>query len=276
MLSEMRETQPTLAPSPGIEQATPESTNENQTLAIFTLHTNHHMNSYLRSLASDIFDLVYPRICAACMHGKPVRGGIFCMSCLTDLPETGFHLVSDNAFERHFWGRINVEAGAAFFFFIPQGKTQELLHNIKYRGRSDFAEAVGQQYGHELQSSDRFNQIDCIIPVPLHPGRLRKRGFNQSAAFGKGLAEVMGIPLLTNVLIRRRATSTQTRKSRTERIKNMEDAFVIKHPGDLNGKHVMIVDDVLTTGATLEACAIALSGAADLKVSLVTMACGRL
>ncbi|RLD18345.1 MAG: ComF family protein [Bacteroidetes bacterium] len=195
---------------------------------------------------------------------------------MVGLPSTNYHLIADNPFERHFWGRVRIEAGAALYYFVPEGRAQTLLHNIKYRRRSDYAIRVGQIYGQQLTASPRFHDISAIIPVPLHWQKLRKRGFNQSKAFAIGLSESMGVPLDHDTLIRKRSTSTQTRKSRSERILNMADAFGLKNVAHLEGKSVLLVDDVLTTGATLEACTQKLLEIPGLNVSLATIACGRI
>ncbi len=230
----------------------------------------------LRTLAGEILDLVYPQVCAACDNDKPARGSIFCIGCMAGLPRTNYHLIDDNPFERHFWGRVNIEAGGALYFFVPGGRAQTLLHNIKYRRRSDYAIKVGQIYGQQLRVTSRFHDISAVIPVPLHWRRLRKRGFNQSKSFADGLSESMGVPVDENTLVRKRRTSTQTRKSRSERVLNMADAFELKHESHLVGKQVLLVDDVLTTGATLEACALKLLEIEGLKVCLATIACGRI
>lgn len=229
-----------------------------------------------QSLFNDVVDLVYPRTCAACFDDKPVQNGIFCVSCLSELPETNYHLIEGNPFETHFWGRIPIQAGAAFLFFVPDGRTQTLLHNIKYRSRSDFARTIGEFYGSRLNHAPRFQGIDMIIPVPLHWKKEHKRGFNQSAEFGKGLAESMSVTFMKNGLTRSRFTETQTKKSRSERVSNLKDAFVVTDPDKIMGKHILLVDDVLTTGATLESCAMALLLAEGVKVSMATIACGRL
>lgn len=230
----------------------------------------------LRAIANEMLDLVYPQVCAACDDEKPIRGSIFCIACMVGLPSTNYHLITDNPFERHFWGRVNIEAGAALYYFVPGGRAQTLLHNIKYRRRSDYAISVGQIYGRQLTATQRFHDIFAVIPVPLHWRKLRKRGFNQSRSFAKGLSERMGAPVDYNTLIRTRSTSTQTRKSRGDRVLNMAEAFGLKQTAHLEGKHILLVDDVLTTGATLEACALKLLEIPGLHVSLATIACGRI
>jgi ComF family protein len=229
-----------------------------------------------RTLANDVLDLIYPRTCAACVQSKPVRGGIFCINCLAGLPETNFHQIEGNPFEMHFWGRIPLSAGAAFLFFVPDGRTQTLLHNIKYRERSDFAVVIGEFYGRHLRTSERFSAIDAVIPVPLHWKKERKRGFNQSAEFGRGLADTMSTAFLSHGLTRTRYTQTQTKKSRAERVANLKDAFEVTDPDKIAGQHVLLVDDVLTTGATLEACALACMKVKGVTVSMATIACGRM
>jgi len=226
--------------------------------------------------ANDVLDLFYPRICASCDHGKPVKGQIFCVECLVELPQTRFHLVRDNPFEQHFWGRVDIVAGAAMYFFIPGGRTQTLLHNIKYRRLSHIAEVIGDQYGSQMAQSDWFSNIDVVIPVPLHWRRIRQRGFNQSEVFARGLAKPLDADLDVKSLVRHTQTATQTRKSREERVLNMKDAFSLTAPDNLAYRQILLVDDVLTTGATLEACANVLLEAPGVSISIATIACGRI
>lgn len=230
----------------------------------------------IRTIAEELVDLVYPQICAACDQGKPAKNSIFCVACLVGLPSTNYHLMEDNPFERQFWGRVRIRACGSLYYFIPEGRTQKLLHNIKYRKRSDYAIKLGEVYGKQLAKAERFKQISAIIPVPLHWKKLRKRGFNQSTSFAQGLAQSMGAKVDQKTLSRTRSTPTQTRKSRDERVLNMADAFGIMQGNELRGKHVLLVDDVLTTGATLEACALKLLEIPGLTISLATIACGRI
>ena len=229
----------------------------------------------LFNLAHDIIDLVYPRICGACDGGVPVKGGIFCIECLAGLPLTNYHQIEGNPFERHFWGRVPIRAGAAMYFFVPGGKTQTLLHNIKYRRRRELAVEVGRMYGQDLSQSVRFAGITHVVPVPLHWRKQRMRGFNQSLAFAEGIAAAMEIPC-PSILKRARHTPSQTRMTRSQRIENMAGAFSLHGPERLKGAHVLLVDDVLTTGATLEACALVLQGADLSAISVATIACGRI
>ena len=234
------------------------------------------MPNFLLDLVNDVIDLVYPRNCGACDNGVPVRNGVFCVDCLARLPETGYHSIPNNPFERHFWGRIPIQAGAALYFFVPGGKTQTLLHNIKYRRRQELAVEMGSLYGATLRCEKRFSDISHILPVPLHWRKKHHRGFNQSAAFSKGLAMSIGVPNVCDLLLRKHHTPSQTRLSRSQRISNMSGAFKLQKPERIRQAHVLLVDDVLTTGATLEACALELMKAKPATISMVTIACGRI
>ena len=162
------------------------------------------------------------------------------------------------------------------YFFIPGGRTQTLLHNIKYRRRKDIAERLGILYGQQLTDSEVFGTVDVIIPVPLHWRKQRKRGFNQSEAFARGLASSLQVQVNVGNMVRNLHTSSQTRMSREERIKNIEEAFSLRSADEVAYRHVLLVDDVLTTGATLEACANVLKTAPGVVVSMATIACGRI
>ena len=234
------------------------------------------IGAVVRDYLEAVLDLFYPRICAACDAAVPVRKGIFCLDCLAKLPETGFHKVADNPFEEHFWGRIQIEAGTSYLFYIPGGSTEHLLHNIKYNGKKHYAETIGHYFGKQLLDAKRFENLDMIVPIPLHPKKRHKRGFNQSAEFAQGLSHALNIPTSDRWVERVKMTETQTKKSREERVDNIKNAFQVRRPDKFRGKHVLLVDDVMTTGATLEACGEKILEIEGTKLSLATIAMGRL
>ncbi len=223
-----------------------------------------YINSFLQ--------LFYPNLCLACGNELPHGKEIICISCQYYLPKTNFHKEKENPFTERFWGRVKIESAASLYFFTKGGRTQELIHNLKYNGKKEIGVKLGGVYGSMLNKSPHFESVDCIIPVPLHPKKERIRGFNQSTVFAQGLSKSMEIPFYNNVLIRNTNTKTQTKKSRLDRVANVGDKFQIKNPKKILDKHVMIVDDVVTTGATLEACAVNFEGLDGVKISLVTIA----
>ncbi len=221
-------------------------------------------------------DLVYPPLCTSCGLQRPLDNHIFCLDCLDELPETGFHLHSKNPFTAHFRGRIDLKAGAAFLYFSRGGGTQRLLHQIKYNNQPDLIATIGKWYGRQLLKSDLWLGIDVIIPVPLHWKKQRKRGYNQSAVFGEGIAEVMGISCHKNVLKRSTHDKSLTGMKRLERVETIGSSFFLANPNPVRDKNVLLVDDVLTTGATLESCALALASAPVASLRMITIATGEL
>lgn len=220
--------------------------------------------------------LIYPPLCASCGLQRPLDAHIFCLDCLGELPETGFHLHAHNPFVSHFKGRIDVKAGAAFLFFSRGGGTQRLLHQIKYNNQPDLIVTIGRWYGKQLMQSELWMDTDIIVPVPLHWKKQRKRGYNQSAVFGEGIAEVLGIPCPKNVLKRITHNNSLTGMKRFERVETIGSSYQLANPRPVKNKHVLLVDDVLTTGSTLEACAVALAAAPIASLKLVTIATGEL
>ena len=220
-----------------------------------------------------IIGLLYPTVCAAC--GTPLFKWekLVCTRCRSLLPKTGYELNEDNPLARLFYGRVRLQAVTACFFFSKEGKVQHLIHELKYKGNSDAGVFLGQELGKTIQGAPLFQGVDYLIPVPLHPKREKERGYNQSMMIAQGISEVTGVPIGDRFLFRSVNTATQTHKSKEERWENVKDIFELRHAERLEGKYVLLVDDVLTTGATLEACALKLSQVSGITISCATAAC---
>jgi ComF family protein len=194
---------------------------------------------------------------------------------MQELPVTGFHLDPGNPLAEGFWGRVWLEQAVAWFYFRKGSAFQEVLHHLKYNHRPDIGIFLGKQFGYELRRSPVFVKPDLILPVPLHRRKQRSRGYNQSEMIARGLSEAMEIPYDGKALVKSRITSTQTRKSRFERWVNVSGKFEVRSAETIAGLHVLIVDDVVTTGATLEACAEVLLKVPGVKVSVAAVAWAR-
>lgn len=221
---------------------------------------------------NDFFYLLYPHLCFACAQEAPPYGTSICVGCEISLPQTHFHKTVENPFTERFWGRVHLQTGTGMYLFAKESRVARLIHHFKYKGKKEIGIALGRRYGAQLQKEAHFQGIDAIVPVPLHWRRQQQRGFNQSEVFGIGLSEGMKRPCWKNCLIRTVHTGTQTKRSRADRLSNLENVFVVKRPKQLIGKHLLLVDDVLTTGATLEACANELLKLPDVKISMATLA----
>lgn len=197
---------------------------------------------------------------------------LICTECYVVIPRTGYHTIADNPVARLFWGRCQLEKAAAFSYYNKGSRIRSLIHNLKYKGIKEIGIELGTIYGQSLRSSGFFNDIDLIIPVPLHPLKKRKRGFNQSELICDGLASASGIPVDVKALIRSARSETQTKRSRYERWTNVEGIFCITDPAPLIGKHILLVDDVITTGSTIESCVDELLKVEGVKVSVIALA----
>ena len=228
------------------------------------------MNLFAQYL-NDFFNLFFPDLCIVCNSHLVNQEALICTKCLYNLPKTNYHKEIDNPVSQLFWGRTKVEYATGFFTFSKGSKYQGMMHKFKYHGNKEIGYVLGKSFGNQLRNSV-FNQIDVIIPVPLHKSKLKKRGFNQSEWIAKGLSETLQKPLDVKSVIRSIATETQTRKSRFERWKNVENIFKIANENALKGNHVLLVDDVVTTGSTLEACVNAILEIENTKVSIATLA----
>jgi ComF family protein len=223
-------------------------------------------------LFDDFLSLIFPRICASCGKLLFKNEDIICTKCLYKLPKTNYHRFADNPVMQIFWGRIQLHSAAAFLNFTKSGRVQRLVHQLKYKSKTDVGILLGDLYGQDLKKAVLFSTADVVIPVPLHWKKQKKRGFNQSEMFGRGLAKAMNAKLDTQTLIRIVNTSTQTKKSKVERWENVKDVFELTNPAHLEGKHILLVDDVITTGSTMEASAAALMKVPGVKVSVATIA----
>jgi len=225
-----------------------------------------------RSYLTDFVSLLFPELCAACRASLMANEQLVCADCLYNLPFTNFHLQPDNIVARQFWGKINLEAAYALFYFTKGGKVQNLMHQFKYKGVKQIGNLLGNIAGGQLTKNEIFKTVDIIIPVPLHKKRMRERGYNQSACFADGLAQKLNAFAEVDNLVRTMATETQTHKSRFARFENMQEVFAVKNPERLVNKHILLVDDIVTTGSTLEACGTQLLKIEGLKLSVATIA----
>lgn len=193
------------------------------------------------------------------------------MRCMMELPRTGFHNDAENLVAQMFWGRVAVEHATAFMYFYGDSRYRQILHELKYRGQYHIGIEMGKMFGRELKSTP-FDKVDLVHPVPLHRRKKRKRGYNQSALIARGISEAMGKPVAENLIRRMIYTGSQTTRSRYERWENVEGIFAAKDPDKLKGKHILLVDDVITTGSTLEACTSALLALEGVSVSVAALA----
>lgn len=225
----------------------------------------------LAQLWAGFTHLLYPELCVACGGDLPSAATCFCLRCRTRLAPSDMHLVRENEFVDRLWGRLNLESGAAAYYFTRNSPIRMAVHHLKYKNKPDIGLMLGREFGRKLKGSECFRSVEGIIPVPLHPKKERLRGYNQSTVFAQGIAEAMERPLLEKVLVRRSYTETQTNKKRMERFLNVGEVFAVEKPQCIEGKHLLLVDDVLTTGATLEVCGQALLRVKGTKLSCATI-----
>ncbi len=218
------------------------------------------------------FELVYPNKCHACGENLKQGEDLLCTDCLYHLPRTNFHKhPEENAVAELFYGISNVKYASAYYFFDKGSRYRSLIHSLKYKNAPQVGVSMGKYFGAELRDSV-FSEIDVIVPVPLHPKKMHIRGYNQSEKIGVGLSEGIGIKQDTENLIRAVFTETQTKKNVEERRKNVESVFTVKNPQLFEGKHILLIDDVVTTGSTLASCADELLKIPNVKVSIVCLA----
>jgi ComF family protein len=226
----------------------------------------------LKNIFSATLHLFYPHVCTGCGSDLLEEKNLLCLHCINDLPHTNFAQYSNNPIEKIFWGRMPVTAAHSEFYFTKATLIQHLIHQLKYKSDTAIGFYLGEIMGNTLLTSGRFSNIDYLIPLPLYPDKERKRGYNQAAIICNGMSATMNIPVLTQNILRQRFTATQTLKHRTERWENVAGSFIIKNAAALRGKNVLLVDDVITTGATLEACGSILVQVEGLQLFIASLA----
>ena len=223
------------------------------------------------SFVSDFVSLLYPDLCQACGFSLLKGEEVICIRCQMQLPKTNFHRDAINPVVKHFWGKVPIHAATAYYYFYKGEKVQHLIHQLKYKNHPEVGHKIGLLLGNELSGSDLYKDVDVIVPVPLHKNKIRVRGYNQSEHIANGIAEAYGRPS-ADLIERSRYTDTQTRKHRFQRYQNVDKVFALKEEHSVYKKHVLIVDDVITTGSTLVACAETVAAVKGTTVSIAAMA----
>jgi ComF family protein len=224
----------------------------------------------IREIRDSLLHLLFPHVCSGCGDDSLNIDSTICLRCIDRLPETGFSRHRNNPIEKKFWGRLPLLDAMAQYYFTPHSLTQHLMHELKYKGNRDLGLQLGRIMGESLMASGRF-QVDALIPLPLFPARERRRGYNQATVLCEGIAESLRVPVLKGAIIRSQHTDTQTRKGRIERWQNMEGKFIVSDPASIRDSNLLLVDDVITTGATLEACGMELLKERGIQLSIAAL-----
>lgn len=228
--------------------------------------------SSIINLFKAVQSLFFPPICLGCKGPVAGNGILICTTCQSNMPFTFFHKIRDNRMEMRFWGRINIVQATSFLHFQKGSFVQNMLHFLKYEHREDIGEYLGNWYGRELKESRNYDHIDYVIPVPIHIKRLKKRGYNQITSFSVALAKQIGKEYRGDMLIRIKHSNTQINRNREERFSHLEKAFLWINMEELKDRHILIIDDILTTGATFEAVCQPIVNISGIKISICTLA----
>jgi ComF family protein len=223
-----------------------------------------------KEVKDSLLHVLFPHICIGCGNDILTVESTLCMRCIAEMPETNFERLPDNPVEKIFWGRLPLAGATAQFYFTKESLMQHLMHQFKYKGNKELGLQLGKMMGAQLLQSGRFN-ADGLIPLPLFPAKEKRRGYNQATVLCRGMAESMNLPVWDNVIIRPQHTETQTKKGRIERWNNIDGKFILSAPETIAGKHALLVDDVVTTGATLEACGSELLKAEGVQLSIAAL-----
>lgn len=220
----------------------------------------------------DFVNLLYPAVCHICEAELLKNEHLICTSCMHDLPVTSYHLDNENPVKKVFYGRVKIRKATALLHFRKKAGVQHLIHDLKYRGHREIGIYLGKWLGEELSAIPEWQNIDVVIPVPLHKTKLKQRGFNQVEDFGKEIAKAIHAEYLDDILLKVSSTQSQTLKGRLSRWGKLEETLDIRNPDKVLNKHILIVDDLVTTGATLEACAHKLLEIPGVELNVATMA----
>lgn len=228
--------------------------------------------SKLSNIINDINTVLLPRLCFGC-NAQLYRGEqLLCTVCRNQIPLTEYNFIEVNAVDKIFYGRVDIKKASAFLFYADQGIVKNLIHFLKYKNQPQIGQFLGDWYGQIMKEDNALDDIDIVIPVPLHKKRLKKRGYNQVSGFAKRIADHLNAQYMEHLLVKTANTRTQTKKSRLYRWRELPNLFKVTNPDYLNSKNILLVDDVITTGATMEACARALKKSKDITVSIAAMA----
>jgi len=225
----------------------------------------------IKTFSNDFLHLFFPHHCEGCGSDVIQENHLLCLHCHAKLPETGFFNLPGNPVEKNFYGRLKIEAAGAAYYFTKDSLMQHLITQLKYHGKKEIGESLGSMTGQALMQAERFTNIDCIVPLPLNEKKQQKRGYNQAAAIAEGIAAITSKPMIQHAVTRKLFTETQTKKDRVHRWQSMQEVFDVKHPSILENKHVLLVDDIVTTGATLEACGSEMLKVPGVKLSIATV-----
>jgi ComF family protein len=231
------------------------------------------MLTAIKNITNDFLHLIYPHVCIGCGSDVLVQEEVICSECFAQLPDTGYFRYEDNPVQRRLAGRLLVQHAGSTFHFTTRSIMQNIVYAMKYRGNNEAGIFLGKQTGKALLQTEWYKDIDVIVPLPLNKRKLQQRGYNQAALIADGIANIIGKPIVNNVAIRKVYTETQTHKGRISRWQSMEFVFTVDNAETLYNKHVLLVDDIITTGATLEACGQHITALPGTKLSIATAAC---
>jgi ComF family protein len=231
------------------------------------------VTTIFKNIASSISHLLFPHNCLGCCTDVLNSTDQLCARCATEIPTTNYFNVANNPIDKTFIGRVRVENAAAGFYYTKESLVQHLMVQLKYKKNQDVGLYLGKLIGYELQKSSRFDTVDVLVPLPLNAKKEHKRGYNQAMVICQGIASVWQKPIVEGAVIRTVFTETQTNQNRMNRWQNMDGVFAIANAQAIEGKHILLVDDVVTTGATLDSCGNVILQVANTKLSIACVAC---